>query len=116
MSETLLTGEAKEATQDGLNHFLHLNAAHLPAYVSATRAQDMQTNNVWAATADRVTPLPLHTTPSLTSATALSLPTQMHPPPQHSLSSPFASLALRPPPPRPLSTLLTLVACRLTTP
>lgn len=54
MSETLLSGEAKEATQDGLNRFLELNASHLPAYLSAARAQDMQTTNVWAATAEKV--------------------------------------------------------------
>ena len=54
MTETVLTGDAKLTVQDGLNAFLEINAAHLPLYLTAQRAADMQTNNLWASAAERV--------------------------------------------------------------
>jgi hypothetical protein len=52
--DTNLAKDARLLVQDGLNMFLEANADLLPGYITSHRASDMQTNNVWGHTAQKV--------------------------------------------------------------
>lgn len=54
LSDTALVGDARLLVQDGLNNFLESNSNHLHVYLTASRADEMQTNNVWAHTSEKV--------------------------------------------------------------
>ncbi len=54
LTDSALGGDTRLIIQDGLNNFLETNSKHLHVYLSAARAEEMQTNNVWAYTAERV--------------------------------------------------------------
>ena len=54
MSDTALAGDARFLVQDALNCFLEVNSDHLQGYLTAQRAEEMQVNNVWAHTAEKV--------------------------------------------------------------
>ena len=47
-------GDTQLLVQDGLNNFLEQNSNHLQVYLTAARADEMQTNNIWAQTAEKV--------------------------------------------------------------
>jgi hypothetical protein len=54
LSDTALVGDTQLLVQDGLNNFLEQNSNHLQVYLTAARADEMQTNNIWAQTAEKV--------------------------------------------------------------